>query len=570
MTAAPASGAADLDHGKDPTMTPKPTRAPAGGTPLRLIALGGMGEIGKNCYLYEYGDELLLVDAGLAFPDEATPGVDIIIPDTSYLAGRAHQLRGILITHAHEDHIGALVHLLPELPGVPVYASTLARALIESKLKGAKAGQHALRTLNPGDRLTLGAFTVEPFRIGHSIPDAQGFALHTPVGTVIHTGDFKFDRTPIDGRGTDFELLKRFGADGVLALVSDSTRAESPGHTPSEAVVGETFREVIGSRKGRIIVATFASNIARLQQVISAAEGANRRVAVVGRSMEQNAKIAQGIEYLKLKAPLLAGGDIAAHTGSPLVIATTGAQGEPMAGLAKMGRGEHRNVKIEAGDTVIVSASPIPGNEEAVGRTIDDLFRAGADVIYHSIAKVHVSGHASADELREMVALTRPRHMVPMHGEFRMQVAHGRLAVEAGVDPSRVHIAENGFPIEFHPDGSVRRPKPVAHGRRLIVHGSSHPLDESLLTERLRLAAEGIVVVAIGSNGASPVVLSRGFLDAEQERRLLPGAAAAAAQVLKEPGLSAERRAERVAAVVAGYLARETCRRPQVMPLTVA
>lgn len=550
-------------------MKPTPPRAAAGGPPLRLIALGGMGEIGKNCYLYEYDDTILLVDCGLAFPDETTPGVDIIIPDTSYLAGKISQVKGILITHAHEDHIGALAHILPELPGVPVYASTLARALIAAKLKGHR-GANPLHPLDPGDRLTLGPFTIEPFRIGHSIPDAQGFAIHSPVGTVVHTGDFKFDRTPIDGRGTDFELLKRFGADGVLALVSDSTRAESPGHTPSEAVVGETFRAVIEQKPGRVIVATFASNIARLQQVIDAAEHFGRRVAVVGRSMEQNAKIAQGIEYLKIKQPLLAGSEIGRHKGSPLVIATTGAQGEPMAGLAKMGRGEHRNVQIEAGDTVIVSASPIPGNEEAVGRTIDDLFRAGADVIYHSIAKVHVSGHASADELREMVVLTKPRHFVPMHGEFRMQVAHGRLAVEAGVNPTRVYLAENGFPIEFHPDGSTRRPNPVAHGRRLIVHGSNHPLDESLLAERLRLATEGIVVVAIGGVGSHPIVLSRGFLDAEQERRLLPGAAAVAKQILTEPNLSPERRRERVAAAVASYLERETGRRPGVMPLNVA
>lgn len=550
-------------------MTPTPMRAPAGGSPLRLIALGGMGEIGKNCYLYEYGDDIVLVDAGLAFPDEATPGVDIIIPDLSYLAGRIKNVRGILVTHAHEDHIGALPHLLPELPGVPVYASTLARALIGAKLKGARAGHHTLHPLDPGDTVRLGAFTVEPFRIGHSIPDAQGFALHTPVGTVIHTGDFKFDRTPIDGRGTDFELLKRFGAQGVLALVSDSTRAEAPGHTPSEAVVGATFREVIAKKTGRVIVATFASNIARLQQVIDAAEGAGRRVAVVGRSMEQNAKIAQGIEYLKIKTPLLAGNEIKRQKGTPLVIATTGAQGEPMAGLAKMGRGEHRDVTIEAGDTVIVSASPIPGNEEAVGQTIDALFRVGADVIYHAIAKVHVSGHASAGELTEMVALTKPRHFIPMHGEFRMQVAHGRLAVKAGVDPTRVYLAENGFPIEFHPDGSVRRPQPVAHGRRLIVHGAARPLDESLLGERLRLATEGVVVVAVGT-GSQPAVFSKGFLDAGEERRLLPGAIAAAGHALKEKGQSLERRAERAAAAVASYLERETGRRPHVLPLHVA
>ena len=547
-----------------PRQTPN---RPADGPPLRLIALGGMGEIGKNLYLYEYDDTILLVDCGLAFPDETTPGVDIIIPDTAYLAANRSRVKGVLVTHAHEDHIGALPHILPELPGVPVYASTLACGLIANKLREHKTA-NPLHRLNPGDTLAIGPFTIEPFRIGHSIPDAQGFALHTPVGTVIHTGDFKFDRTPIDGRGTDFELLRRFGADGVLALVSDSTRAESPGHTPSEAVVGETFRSVMADAPGRVIVATFASNIARVQQVIDAAETLGRRVAVVGRSMEQNAKIAQSLDYLKMKAPLLGKDEISRHKGKPLVIATTGAQGEPMAGLAKMGRGEHRNVEITAGDTVIVSASPIPGNEEAVGRTIDDLFRAGANVVYHSIARVHVSGHASQDELREMIALTKPRHFIPMHGEFRMQVAHGRLAVEAGVDASRVYLAENGFPIEFHPDGTTRRPQPVAHGRRLIVNGAKGSISEELLHERLRLSAEGVVIVAI-AKARRPVVLTRGFLDADEERRLLGPAVEVAARALAAPAASEEVRHGRLANDVRRFLERETGRRTTVLPISV-
>jgi ribonuclease J len=544
------------------------TTRPADGPPLRLIALGGMGEIGKNLYLYEYDDTILLVDCGLAFPDETTPGVDIIIPDISYLVANRARVKGVLVTHAHEDHIGALPHVLPDLPGVPVYASTLAGGLIANKLREHKTA-NPLHRLNPGDTIVIGPFTIEPFRIGHSIPDAQGFALHTPVGTVIHTGDFKFDRTPIDGRGTDFELLRRFGAQGVLALVSDSTRAETPGHTPSEAVVGETFRSVMAEAPGRVIVATFASNIARVQQVIDAAEMLGRRVAVVGRSMEQNAKIAQSLDYLTMKQPLLGKDEIARHKGTPLVIATTGAQGEPMAGLAKMGRGEHRNVEITAGDTVIVSASPIPGNEEAVGRTIDDLFRAGANVVYHSIAKVHVSGHASQDELREMIGLTKPRHFIPMHGEFRMQVAHGRLAVEAGVDASRVYLAENGFPIEFHPDGTTRRPQPVAHGRRLIVNGAKGSISEELLHERLRLSAEGVVIVAI-AKARRPVVMTRGFLDADEERRLLGPAVEVAARALAAPAASDELRHDRLANDVRRFLERETGRRTTVLPISVA
>jgi len=390
-----------------PALGRRPDRAAPSGPPLRLIPLGGMGEIGKNLYLYEYQETIILVDCGLAFPDETTLGVDIIIPDISYLRERKQAVKAVLITHGHEDHVGALPHILPELPGVPVYASTLARGLLANKLKEYKVTANPLRPLNPGDQIEIGPFMIEPFRVGHSIPDAMGYAIHTPVGTIVHTGDFKFDQTPADGKSADFAILARLGAQGVLALVSDSTRAETPGYTPSEQVVGQAFRSIISEAPGRVIVATFASNIARIQQVLDAAGEFRRKVAVVGRSMEQNVKIARDLGYLTFPTPLIAKEEIR-RSKEPLVIATTGAQGEPMAGLAKMANGEHRNVEIQNGDTVIVSASPIPGNEEAVGRTIDNLFKSGANVIYHSIAQVHVSGHASQEELKMMLALTKP------------------------------------------------------------------------------------------------------------------------------------------------------------------
>ncbi len=556
----------------------RPNRAPASGAPLRLIPLGGMGEIGKNLYLYEYLDTIILVDCGLAFPDETTLGVDIIIPDITYLRERKSAVKAVLITHGHEDHVGALPHILPELPGVPVYASILARGLLANKLKEFKVSANPLLPLNAGDRLNIGPFSIEPFRIGHSIPDAMGFAIHTPVGTVVHTGDFKFDQTPADGKGSDFATLARIGADGVIALVSDSTRAEVPGYTPSERIVGEAFRGIMSETQGRVIVATFASNIARIQQVLDAASELGRQVAVVGRSMEQNVKIARDLGYLRFKTPLVAKEEIAKRKKQPLVIATTGAQGEPMAGLAKMANGEHRNVEIQGGDTVIVSASPIPGNEEAVGRTIDNLFKSGANVIYHSIAQVHVSGHASQEELKLMLALTKPKYFVPMHGEMRMQVAHGRLATQMGVAASSVFIIDNGTPVEFLADGSARRGKPVAHGSVFVDGASVGEISEIVLRDRRTLADDGIVVViatvdaSTGRPVGRPALVTRGFLNGDEDNKLVEAAIDIALKAIQHKG---DRAAEtglikaQLSESVSRFLSRETKRRPLVVPVVV-
>lgn len=556
----------------------RPHKATASGPALRLIPLGGMGEIGKNLYLYEYQDTIILVDCGLAFPDETTLGVDIIIPDISYLRARKSAVKAVLITHGHEDHVGALPHILPEFPGVPVYASTLARGLLANKLKEFKVTANPLRTLNPGDHLEVGSFTVEPFRVGHSIPDAMGYAIHSPVGTVIHTGDFKFDQTPADGKTADFALLAKFGAEGVLALVSDSTRAEVPGYTPSEQVVGHAFKGIISSAPGRVIISTFASNIARIQQILDAAGEFHRKVSVVGRSMEQNVKIARDLGYLKFPTPLLAKEEISRRTKEPLVIATTGAQGEPMAGLAKMANGEHRNVEIQNGDTVIVSASPIPGNEEAVGRTVDKLFKSGANVIYHSIAQVHVSGHASQEELKMMIALTKPKYFVPMHGEMRMQVAHGRLATQMGVPASGVFIIENGTPVEFAADGSARRGKPVVHGSRFVDGSSVGEISEIVLRDRRTLADDGIVVVIAtidartGKLVGRPALVTRGFLHGDEDNKLVEEAITVAIKALHhkgeravEPGLIKAQLSDSVSR----FLGKETRRRPLVVPVVV-
>lgn len=556
----------------------RPERTSRSGSPLRLIPLGGMGEIGKNLYLYEYQDTIILVDCGLAFPDETTLGVDIIIPDISYLRDRKSAVKAVLITHGHEDHVGALPHILPALPGVPVYASTLARGLLANKLKEFKVTANPLRPLDPGESVEIGSFIIEPFRVGHSIPDAVGYAIHSPVGTVVHTGDFKFDQTPADGKAADFAVLARLGAQGVLALVSDSTRAEAPGYTPSEQVVGQAFKSIISDAPGRVIVATFASNIARIQQVLDAAGEFRRKVAVVGRSMEQNVKIARDLGYLRFPTPLISKEEIGRRSKEPLVIATTGAQGEPMAGLAKMANGEHRNVEIQNGDTVIVSASPIPGNEEAVGRTIDNLFKSGANVIYHSIAQVHVSGHASQEELKMMLALTKPQHFVPMHGEMRMQVAHGRLATQMGVSPSNVFIIENGTPIEFYADGSARRVSPVAHGAVFVDGSSVGEISEIVLRDRRTLADDGIVVIFATVDAQSgkpigrPVLVTRGFLNGDEDNKLVEATISIALKAIQHKG---DRHAEtglikaQLSEAVSRFLSRETRRRPLVVPVVV-
>ena len=402
--------------------------------PLRILPLGGVGEIGKNLMIFEYGDEIVVIDCGLMFPDEEMFGIDLVVPDVTYLVERRHKVKAFLITHAHEDHVGGLPYVLPSFPGVPVYASTLARGLLGDKIKEHKLHNNPLLAFDPGESVELGAFSATAFRIGHSIPDAMGIQLRTPVGNIVHTGDFKFDQTPVDGKGTDFHELARMGSEGVLCLLSDSTRAESPGYTPSERTVGEAFRDIMEGLKGRVIVATFASNIARIQQVFDAAGTFGRKVAVIGRSMEQNTRIASDLGYLHWGAGQLVPKDrLKDIPDDELCIATTGSQGEPMAGLARMANRDHRFVEIVPGDTVIVSASPIPGNEEYVARTIDNLFKVGANVYYHAIKRAHVSGHGSQEELKLMLNLTKPKHFIPIHGEFRMLVQHGRLAAECGV-----------------------------------------------------------------------------------------------------------------------------------------
>jgi len=553
---------------------------PDASTPLRIIPLGGVGEIGKNMYVFEYGDDIVVVDCGLMFPDEEMFGIDLVVPDVQYLKDNRAKVRAFLITHAHEDHVGGLPYVLPEFPGVPVYASSLARGLLGNKIKEHKLHNNPLIPLEPGDELRIGPFTALPFRIGHSIPDAMGIALRTPVGTVVHTGDFKFDHTPVDGKLSDFHILARLGEEGVVALLSDSTRAENPGYTPSERIVGEAFREIMEPLDGRVIVATFASNIARIQQVLDAAADMDRKVAVIGRSMEQNFRIATELGYLKYVPSNIVSKDrIKDIPADKLVIATTGAQGEPMAGLARMANNDHRFVEIQPGDTVIVSASPIPGNEEYVARTIDNLFKAGANVFYHTIRRAHVSGHASQEELKLMLGLTKPKYFIPIHGEFRMLVQHGRLAIETGVLPENVFIIENGTPIEILPDGSARRGQPVPAGYVFVDGLSVGEVGDVVLRDRRALANDGMFMIVVqvdkqtGRIVGNPEIITRGFTHGEAEDRIIAESIRRLREAVEQPG------GDRISEVallkvqikdsVSRFLYEQTKRRPMVFPVVV-
>jgi ribonuclease J len=546
---------------------------------LRIIPLGGVGEIGKNMYVFEYGDEIVVIDCGLMFPDEEMFGIDLVVPDVTYLKERRDKVKAFLITHAHEDHVGGLPYVLPEFPGVPIYASTLARGLLGNKIKEHRLHNNPLNALDPGDEIRIGAFTVMPFRVSHSIPDAMGIALRTPVGIVVHTGDFKFDHTPVDGKHSDFHTLARLGQEGVICLLSDSTRAENPGYTPSERTVGEAFREIIEPLDGRVIVATFASNIARIQQVIDAATTFDRKVAVIGRSMEQNVRIASELGYLKYAPSMMVPKEqIGAAGNGNLVIATTGAQGEPMSGLARMANRDHRFVEIQPGDTVIVSASPIPGNEEYVSRTIDNLFKAGANVIYHQIRHAHVSGHASQEELKLMLGLTKPRYFIPIHGEFRMQVQHGRLAIETGVAPENVFIIENGTPIEIASDGSARRGAGVPAGYVYVDGLSIGEVGDVVLRDRRALANDGMFMVVIqvdkqtGAVVGRPEIITRGFVPGNEADPIIGGAVDRIVESIENPGDHISEVALLKSQIKDGlsrYLYEQTKRRPMVFPVVV-
>jgi ribonuclease J len=550
---------------------------------VRLIFLGGIAEVGKNLFLLEYGDDIVVVDCGLTFPQEEQLGIDLVLPDITYLRERGERLRGIFITHGHEDHIGALPYLLPDLPSVPIYATKLTAGLIEGKLEEAKLrGKVDLRVFDPDEqpRLEAGVFTFEPFRVTHSIPDSVGFGITTPVGLIVHTGDFKLDPTPIDGRPTDEAKLAEFRERGVRLLISDCVHIETPGHTPSERVVGETFDRVFAEVEGRIFVATFASLIARIQQVIDTAARTGRRVAPLGRSLVRNIAIAQELGYLTdASSVLIEPREASQLLDEDLVYMVTGAQGEPMAALSRIASGDHRDVAVGAGDTVIVSATPIPGNETAVYKVVNRLFRSGAEVIYGARALVHVSGHASRDEVRRMLEMTQPKDVVPFHGEHRHMALYADLAIEAGMASERITFAEVGDVIEITAE-KVAVTGRVESGDVYVDGVTVGAVGDVVVRDRRALARDGILMVVVsvdretGQIVAGPEIVTRGFVHAKESGDLLDATKDYIREALGQYTNGHQTDdwgylSRQLREVTASYLFRETRRRPMILPMVL-
>jgi ribonuclease J len=550
--------------------------------PLRIIPLGGVGEVGKNITLIEAAGRILVVDCGLAFPEPEMLGIDLVIPDVTYLEANRDRVIAIALTHGHEDHTGALPFVLPKLPGVPVYAGRLTSGLVRGKLKEHRLlDQTPLEPLEAGVECQIGPFNILPFHVNHSIPDGMGFAIRTESGTVVHTGDFKFDHTPPDGTRADLGLIAEIGNRGVDFLLSDSTRSEKEGYTQSEATVGESLHQLVGEAAGRVIVATFASNIGRVQQVLDAAAAHGRKMVALGRSMEQNIAIAVELGYLDIRGDTLARKDqLQRLANEDLVVMTTGSQGEPMSGLTRMSNRDHRSITIEPGDTVIVSASPIPGNEEAVARTIDNLFKEGAMVHYEPLKHCHVSGHGSREELKLMLGLVKPRHFIPVHGEYRMLVQHGLLAEGAGVPIDNIFVLENGQVIEF--DGSRARLAGSVPAGDVLVDGiaSIDGIDGVVLRDRRMLASDGVVMVALTVDRASgravsgPDLVGRGFLP-DPDDPLMAEARDHLAAELSQPARDTDHTAEsgflkaKIRDTLARFFFERTKRRPMILPIVM-
>ena len=544
---------------------------------LSLIPLGGLGEIGKNMMVVRYGDNLLVIDCGLMFPEEEMLGIDIVIPDITYLLENRDMVRGIVLTHGHEDHIGALPYVLRQL-NVPVYGTKLTLGLLQGKLKEQNLiNDVVLHTVKARENIIIGPFKVEFIRVSHSIPDAVAIAIHTPIGTVVHTGDFKIDQTPVDGEVTDFHRFSQLGEKGVLVMLSDSTNVERPGYTESERRVGYAFDETFRTVKGRIIVASFASNVHRLQQVIINAYKYGRKVAVVGRSMVNVVNIACELGYLHIPEGTLIELDEAKNLAPEQVaILTTGSQGEPMSALTRMAASDHRQVEILPGDTIVISATPIPGNEKLVSRIIDQLFKKGAHVIYETFSGIHASGHPSQEELKLMINLVRPKFFVPVHGEYRMLIKHAELARDMGIPSDRVFVAENGQVLDFtRKNGRVAGR--VTAGKVLVDGLGVGDVGNIVLRDRKQLSQDGILIVVVtinretGSVVAGPDIVSRGFVYVRESEALMEDAKYRVKSALDK---CFERNITEWAAIkshvrdaLVKFLYERTRRRPMILPI---
>ncbi|MYB22242.1 MAG: ribonuclease J [Chloroflexi bacterium] len=548
---------------------------------LRVVPLGGLGEIGRNMMVYETAEDMVVVDAGLLFPTDDMHGVDYIIPDASYVLERRDKLRGYLITHGHEDHIGALRFLLPQLQA-PIYGSPLALGLIGWRLEESGILDAHMIEAGTGSSFDFGTITAEFYPVAHSIPDAFGIALRTPAGLVVHTGDFKIDHTPVMSEPTDLQQLAAYGQEGVRLLCSDSTYADQPGVTPSETVVGEALEQLLLTAPGRVIIATFASQIARIQQIVDAAEESGRVVFATGRSMEKNIEMSLELGYVaadeRRLRPIT---DLGSAHDENTVIICTGAQGEPMSALSRMATGSHREVTLKPGDTVVLSSSPIPGNEAAVNHTMNNLYRRGVEVV--SVASghehVHVRGHAAQEELKTVISLTAPQSFVPIHGEFRHLVLHARLARSMGVPEDGLHILLDGDVLELTADGSeVVDQIPAEY---VYVDGENvGGVDRAIIRDRQKLADDGFILIAVAVNGETGAmtgdveVTSRGFAEMHATEHLRAGAAQVARDVLRsKPSATKsttwEKRKRQVQQEVSAYLRRETRQRPMVVVVAV-
>jgi len=484
---------------------------------VRIIPLGGCGEIGRNMTLIETNDDIVAVDCGLMFPDDEMFGVDIVINDFSYLRERADKFRGLLVTHGHEDHIGGIPYLLREFK-VPIVGTDLTLALIKAKAREHKFSDEYFRLVKPGDRVRFGAIETEFIHINHSVAGACALALRTPVGTIFHTGDFKFDQTPIDGKPADFASIAKVGDEGVLCMLSDSTNAERPGHTLSERIVGEAFTAIFQHAKGRIIVAAFASNVPRIQQVVDHAITFDKKIAFLGRSLANVLHFASELGHLRVpQERVIRIEDVDEYPPEKVVVMTTGSQGEPMSALTRLSVRDHRKFRIVAGDTVVISATPIPGNEKSVYKTINNLYKLGATVIHGTDGKSHVSGHASQEELLLMLNLVRPEFFMPVHGEYRMLVHHGKLATQTGVDSQNVFVVENGDILEFTQSHGDKIGK--TYGGNVLVDGSGvGDIGQAVLRDRKALSNDGIMMVVVTIDAeearviAGPDIVTRGVM----------------------------------------------------------
>ena len=542
---------------------------------LRIVPLGGLGEVGKNMTVYEHGDDLVVVDAGLAFPRDEHLGVDLVLPDISYLRGR--RVHAVVLTHAHEDHVGGLPYLLREVDCDEVIGTKLTLGLVKSKLdEHGLASATSLREVEPGQITEVGSFRLDFVRVAHSIPDCVAVVLDTPAGRVVHTGDWKLDHTPVDGLKTDVGRLAALGNEGVDLLLGDSTNAERPGMTGSERLVGEAFRTLIPVREGRILVASFASNIHRMQQAIDVAVQVGRKVAIVGRSMRKNLNIGRSLGYLNVPDDvLIKPQDAMSLPPGEVMILCTGSQGEPMSALTRIAYGDHPAVAVERGDTVILSARPVPGNELRVHDSINRLAKAGAEVLHEQIAPVHVSGHANAEELRTMIALLRPRAVMPIHGEYRMLAAHARLAQEGGVPAANIIVGENGTVVEVTRQGS-RIVDRIEAGVTFVDGLGVGDVQDVALRDRRRLSEDGVLIIVTtlaSSNGGSPAppeLIARGFGESED---LLDELRAEAARVLRELEADDMREIkllqEHLHDAVGQIIYDRTRRRPMILPVVI-